>query len=471
MVITSAPEELASPARLGRSLPLSAQARTGELYARHAHSVGGLCRGLLRDRGEAEDAVQQVFLSAHRALLNGSAPREAAAWLATIARNECLSRIRARMREPLPTAELEAESSLPDPLAEAIRRADLAALWRAIEQLPRRQRHALLLREFGGLSYEELADALGVSRPTVESLLFRARHALRDRWKAAYAAVSGASWLDAAARFLAGGSGTAAPVAAKAVAVGVGAAVVTSGAVVAPTVVHHHRHSQAAAAPARHVFAATRPRAGAPRRAPTTRHSATSPHAQPTVPAARSGPGPHRRHRSDDTAATTTAPRSTGEGKDDGAGNTTAPVSPGASASAGSDGGHGSGDTRGSGDGSRTSGGDDGAAAAPTATPTTTSGDSGSGGGGSGDGSSVGQTSGSGGSGSSGSPSGGSGASGGPVESASGSGVSDSISGFDSGSGTGSSGSGGGSSDSGGSGSGSGDSGSASGGSGSGTGS
>src|SRR5205085_6968405 len=160
---------------------------------------------LLRDRGEAEDAAQQVFLSAHRALLGGSAPREPAAWLATIARNECLSRIRSRMREPLPTAELEGESALPDPLAEAIRRADLGALWRAIEQLPRRQRHALLLPEIGGLSYGELALALGASRPTVESLLFRARHALRDRLKATYAALIGVSWPDAAGRLLAGG--------------------------------------------------------------------------------------------------------------------------------------------------------------------------------------------------------------------------------------------------------------------------
>src|SRR5436305_13198389 len=116
--------------------------------------VAGLCRALLRDPAEAEDAAQQAFLSAHRALLNGSEPREPAAWLATIARNECWARIRARMREPLPTRDVESAVSADDPVAEALRRADLAALWRAIATLPRQQRDALPLREFGGLSYD-----------------------------------------------------------------------------------------------------------------------------------------------------------------------------------------------------------------------------------------------------------------------------------------------------------------------------
>ena len=71
------------------------------------------------------------------------------------------------MREPLPTEEVDAVSTANDPLAEAIRRADLRALWPAIEELPRQQRDALLLREFGGMSYAELvgrARGLGVCR-------------------------------------------------------------------------------------------------------------------------------------------------------------------------------------------------------------------------------------------------------------------------------------------------------------------
>jgi len=139
--------------------------------------VLGLCRLLLRNPVEAEDATQQVFLSAHRAVLGGAIPREAPAWLAAIARNECRARIRARMREPLTVPDLP--SDLPDPVASAIRTVDLDALRSALSLLPRRQRRAFLLRELGGLSYGELGRALGTSQSAVESLLFRARQHLR----------------------------------------------------------------------------------------------------------------------------------------------------------------------------------------------------------------------------------------------------------------------------------------------------
>lgn len=212
--------------------------RTEELYAQFGRTVSGLCRALLRDAAEAEDAAQQTFLSAHRALVNGSRPREPAAWLAAIARNECWARIRTRMREPLPSDALETRvSGAGDPVAEALRRADLAALWAAIGALPPVQRDALLLREFGGLSYGELAAALAVSEPAVESLLFRARRRLR----AGLAALTGASWLEALARLVAGGG---APAAAKVAALGVGAAALGSGAAVVPQVFDNHHPSQ-----------------------------------------------------------------------------------------------------------------------------------------------------------------------------------------------------------------------------------
>jgi RNA polymerase sigma factor (sigma-70 family) len=216
---------------------------TDQLYRDHGRLVGGLCRPLLRDRAEAEDATQQVFLAAHRALLHGTSPREPAAWLAAIARNECWARIRLRMREPLPRDDVDDVRSVSDPLAEAIRNADLAAMWIAIAELPRLQRDALLLREFGGLSYEELAGALAVSGSAVESLLFRARQSMRARLKTVYAGLAGASWLDSVGRLVGGIGGGMAPVAAKVAAVGVGAAVATGGAVVAPRMLEHRQHN------------------------------------------------------------------------------------------------------------------------------------------------------------------------------------------------------------------------------------
>jgi RNA polymerase sigma-70 factor (ECF subfamily) len=164
--------------------------------------VLGLCRLLLRDPDEAEDATQQVFLSAHRAVRGGSVPREAPAWLAAIARNECRARIRARMREPLALPELP--SDLPDPLASAIRAVDLDAFWAAMSSLPRRQRRALLLRELGGLSYEELGVALGVSHSAVESLLFRGRQQLRALLSGANVAAVPLALRDELARLIPG---------------------------------------------------------------------------------------------------------------------------------------------------------------------------------------------------------------------------------------------------------------------------
>jgi RNA polymerase sigma-70 factor (ECF subfamily) len=158
-------------------------ARLASLFDQHAGMVLGLCRLLLRDHHEAEDAAQQTFVSAYRSMLRGSEPRDAAPWLAAIARNECRARIRQRMRSPMPI-EGEVEEMLADPaddLAdETDRRAELAALTAAIAELPARQREAVALRDFLGLSYEEVATTLSVSVPVVESLLFRARRRLRD---------------------------------------------------------------------------------------------------------------------------------------------------------------------------------------------------------------------------------------------------------------------------------------------------
>jgi len=162
----------------GRLDPEAAGAYVGRLFAEQGRMVLGLCRLLLRDPVDADDAAQQVFLSAHQALLRGSVPRDGAAWIAAIARNECRARIHARMREPLALPELP--SNLPDPLAAAIRTADLDAVWAALGALPRRQRRALLLRELGGLSYHELGRVLGMSHSAVESLLFRARQRVRS---------------------------------------------------------------------------------------------------------------------------------------------------------------------------------------------------------------------------------------------------------------------------------------------------
>jgi RNA polymerase sigma-70 factor (ECF subfamily) len=172
--MTSAP--LPNPRRL--QLEKEAAARTGGLFERHGRMVYGVCRAMLRDVHEAEDATQQVFLSAHKALLARAHVRDPGGWLATIARNECRGRIAAGMRSPLPVAD-EDLAAVPSPVDEQARHDQALELRDALAALPERQRQAVVLRHLYGLRYGEVATALGVSRPATEALLFRARRAMR----------------------------------------------------------------------------------------------------------------------------------------------------------------------------------------------------------------------------------------------------------------------------------------------------
>jgi RNA polymerase sigma factor (sigma-70 family) len=153
-----------------------------KLFECHARLVLGICRALLRDGYEAEDAAQQTFLSAYRSLLAGTYPRDGAAWLATIARNECRARIRKRMATPIITRADDTVAPVARDVADvANQRAQLRELQAAIADLPQRQREAVLLRDFHGLSYHELASELRTSSPAVESLLIRARRTISRR--------------------------------------------------------------------------------------------------------------------------------------------------------------------------------------------------------------------------------------------------------------------------------------------------
>jgi RNA polymerase sigma-70 factor (ECF subfamily) len=247
---TSGPESVTAGGR-----PLcGAAVRLGGLFEEHASLVLGLCRSLLRNAHDAEDAAQQTFLSAYRSLLSGNEPREPAAWLATIARHECGARAQQRMREPLPAAEYEVEGG-GDPFDATVKSADVESLRRAIAQLPRQQREAFVLREFSGFSYEELAVALGVSGPAVESLLFRARRHLRLSLRSALAPANGLLWLPLRLRDLLS-SAPEVPVTAKLASAG-GVVLVSTSTVALVPHAHHHGHRQPR--PAKVMAAALRP--------------------------------------------------------------------------------------------------------------------------------------------------------------------------------------------------------------------
>jgi RNA polymerase sigma-70 factor (ECF subfamily) len=207
---------------------------TEALYREHGAAVAALCRALLRDRAEAEDATQQVFLSAHRALLNGAAPREPLAWLLVVARHECYARFRQRTARPVPSHDLSDEAA-PDASLHVLRAGELETMWDEVTRMPTAQRQAFLLREIRGLSYGQLADELSLSAPSVRSLLTRARARLRHRLRDVTAGSSIAPWVQPLVRVVTGGDGTSPlPAATKAAAIGVGTLALVGGGNLSP---------------------------------------------------------------------------------------------------------------------------------------------------------------------------------------------------------------------------------------------
>ncbi len=150
------------------------------LYERYGQQLYRYCLGRLRDREEAADAVQNTFLRVHVALEKGVVPQFESAWLYKIAHNVCLSRIdaagrRARVETPrdLDDHDLEVALAVPQSEHEA-----LDGLADALAALPHNLRQAILLREWQGLSYAEIAEAMDTTVPAVETLLYRARRQL-----------------------------------------------------------------------------------------------------------------------------------------------------------------------------------------------------------------------------------------------------------------------------------------------------
>jgi RNA polymerase sigma factor (sigma-70 family) len=155
---------------------------THDLYRQYGKQIYAYCLHQLRSREEAEDAVQTTFLNAFRGLQRGTTTRFEQAWLYKIAQNVCIARRsssgkRLRLESPddfeileevVPSGSSAADS---DTL-------ELIGLETALEQMPENQRRAILLREWQGLSYREIAEQLDLSQGAVEMLIFRARRTL-----------------------------------------------------------------------------------------------------------------------------------------------------------------------------------------------------------------------------------------------------------------------------------------------------
>jgi RNA polymerase sigma factor (sigma-70 family) len=150
------------------------------IYDRYHAGLLSFCRHMLGSREEAEDALQHALIAAHEDILRSTKPIRLKAWLYTIARNRCLSVLRARREQPSDDIEISTAG-----LADSVQqRADVRELLTDLGGLPDDQRAALVLSEVGDLSHAEVAQVIGCEVSKVKSLVFQARSALIERRQA-----------------------------------------------------------------------------------------------------------------------------------------------------------------------------------------------------------------------------------------------------------------------------------------------
>ena len=166
-----------------RALPLSRRAKRGErsafeeIFRTHHQELYRYCLAILRDRDDAEDALQATMAAALRSLPGESRRIEVRPWLFRVAHNESISMLR-RRRDEAGEEELADRTALPHD-SEIATRERLRSLVADLGELPERQRSAIVMRELSGLSYGEIASILGCSEATVRSHVSRALATLR----------------------------------------------------------------------------------------------------------------------------------------------------------------------------------------------------------------------------------------------------------------------------------------------------
>ena len=161
------------------SLRLQSTNRSFErLYRAHVGDVYRYALAITGNAADAEDIAQTTFMNAYRALERGERPDKPRHWLIAIAHNVCRQRFRQTARRPMEVTYFEDVGEALVPSDDTPSAVDIQ---RALGELALNQREALVMRELEGRSYAEIAELLGVSVAAVETLLFRARRALREQ--------------------------------------------------------------------------------------------------------------------------------------------------------------------------------------------------------------------------------------------------------------------------------------------------
>jgi RNA polymerase sigma-70 factor (ECF subfamily) len=156
----------------------------GELYRQFAPAIFRFCRRALPTREDAEDATTEIFMKLRDKIGQYDSSRPFSAWLYKVAANHCWDMLRRRrVRQDLETGEVEdlpLEHPDPGQLEKLIEERTGDEVRAALATLPARSRMALVLRYYSDMSYDEIADSLGVRRTFVGVVLLRARHQLRE---------------------------------------------------------------------------------------------------------------------------------------------------------------------------------------------------------------------------------------------------------------------------------------------------
>ncbi len=160
------------------------------LYHRYQRRIGAYIYGMVHDHGRAEDITQDVFMSALRRMRATETPLVFKPWIYEIAKNACIDAFRRSKRaEEISydaddgTERLHLVSNGPTPDAAVDTRMSLDHLRGAFGGLSEAHHQILVMRELEGLSYRQIGERLGMSRPSVESTLFRARRRLSEEYE------------------------------------------------------------------------------------------------------------------------------------------------------------------------------------------------------------------------------------------------------------------------------------------------
>src|SRR3954468_12365997 len=150
------------------------------LVARYQARLLAFCRHMLHSREDAEDVLQEVFAAAFNAIMADDRPINVRPWLYRIARNRSLNHLRRTQAVGVDSMDIHLSENGQTTADKVHRREEFRLLIADVQELPETQRTALLLREIDALSYEQIAEAMETTVPSVKSLLVRARVSLAE---------------------------------------------------------------------------------------------------------------------------------------------------------------------------------------------------------------------------------------------------------------------------------------------------